>query len=70
MAQAKAHAPTRMYFFSFLGTPASQLLNKFLIFFGGEILKVIYATPFLLEDIEQKDVELGPGCWRRLVSSP
>jgi hypothetical protein len=41
MAQVKTHAPTRVYAFSFLGTPASQLPNKFLIFFGGEMQKVI-----------------------------
>jgi hypothetical protein len=69
MAQAKAHAPTRMCAFSFLGTPASQLPKRFLIFFGGEIVKVYeqYATPFLLEGIEQKDVESSPSDHRNNI---
>jgi hypothetical protein len=40
-AQIKAHTPIQMQTLSFLATPFNQLPNKFVIFDGGGILKVI-----------------------------
>jgi hypothetical protein len=40
-AHIKAHTPTQMRTLSFLATPFNQLPNKFVIFDGGGILKVI-----------------------------